>query len=283
MRSVLGRICRVGPAACRRASSFSALEEEAWGDAGVAAAYTAMWCGMTSQTVQPLLRAAAVEPGQRVLDACTGPGVVAQAAAAMGCRVTALDFSPAFLDQCAARCRGLPVACVLGDAASLPVADSTLDAVVCNYGVLHLPAPERFFAEAHRVLRPGGSLSFSVWAPPPANEAFARVLDAVAEHGDPSVPLPDGPPFFGFAEPATVAEALRAAGFDGIRTEVVPQQLRLAGGGDDLCGMVLEGTARTRALLLAQRPEDRSAICAAIARESPGCLAMPAVVSRATA
>jgi SAM-dependent methyltransferase len=88
-----------------------------------------------------------------------------------------------------------------GDAEALPFSTSgaehsagLFDAVTCNFGVLHLGRPEDFFAEAHRVLRPGGRLAFTVWAAPPATEGFAITLGALGEHGDPNVALPAGPP-----------------------------------------------------------------------------------------
>jgi SAM-dependent methyltransferase len=45
-----------------------------------------------------------------------------------------------------------------GDAARLELADGTFDVVVCVEAAFHFEARERFFAEAHRVLRPGGRL-----------------------------------------------------------------------------------------------------------------------------
>ena len=58
------------------------------------------------------------------------------------------------------------------------------------------------------MLRPGGRLAFTVWAPPPATEGFAVTLDAIAAHGRAGVELqlPSGPPFFAFAD----AERVRA-------------------------------------------------------------------------
>merc|ERR1712039_521127 len=81
------------------------------------------------------------------------------------------------------------------DATSLPYAAGRFDAVVCSFGVLHLATPDDFFSESARVLAPGGRLAFTVWAPPPATEAFDCILNAVKTVGNPDVPLPPGPPF----------------------------------------------------------------------------------------
>ncbi len=48
--------------------------------------------------------------------------------------------------------------CATGD--SIPLADTSVDAVVCEYVVEHLENPERVMLEIHRVLRPGGRFVF---------------------------------------------------------------------------------------------------------------------------
>ena len=55
----------------------------------------------------------------------------------------------------AAARRNAPAAdCQQGDAQNLPYGDNTFDAVVCGYGIMHLPEPDRALAEMRRVLRP---------------------------------------------------------------------------------------------------------------------------------
>ena len=44
-----------------------------------------------------------------------------------------------------------------GDAEALPFESSSLDAVVMNFGLLHLARPDVALAEAFRVLRPAGA------------------------------------------------------------------------------------------------------------------------------
>ena len=78
----------------------------------------------------------------------------------------------------------LPAVMLLpGDAHALPFQQSAVDeagglfdAVVCNFGVLHLGEPEKFFSEAFRLLRPGGKFGFTVWCAPPETEGFAITL-----------------------------------------------------------------------------------------------------------
>lgn len=174
------------------------------------------------------------EQGTRLLDVATGPGYVVLAALERGAMCAGLDFSASMLELAQANvdimsnqraANGedeiLAVMLLPGDAEALPFDQDTVDAagglfdaVVCNFGVLHLGEPTQFFAEAHRLLRPGGKLAFTVWCPPPATEGFAITLGAIAQCGDPNVNLPPGPPFFHYSDEANAAEHLAAAGFD---------------------------------------------------------------------
>jgi demethylmenaquinone methyltransferase/2-methoxy-6-polyprenyl-1,4-benzoquinol methylase len=101
--------------------------------------------------------AAAVRPGDRVLDVCCGTGDLAIAARAAGGDVTGLDFSEPMLER--ARRKAAEIEWVEGDALALPFADESFDAVTVGFGVRNLPNAERGLAELRRVLRPGGRLA----------------------------------------------------------------------------------------------------------------------------
>jgi ubiquinone/menaquinone biosynthesis C-methylase UbiE len=53
-----------------------------------------------------------------------------------------------------------------GDGEILAFADASFDAVICAFGLLHMPSPDRAIAEAYRVLKAGGRYAFTVWASP---------------------------------------------------------------------------------------------------------------------
>jgi SAM-dependent methyltransferase len=176
----------------------------------------------------------------------------------------------------------------VADAQDLPFEDGVFDAVVMNFGLLHLAWPERAVAEAARVLRPGGRFSFTVWAPPEETAGFGIVLRAVADHGKPDVPLPDGPPFFRFSDPAECRRLLLGAGLGEPAITRAPQTWRLDRP-DELFEIMTAGTVRTAALLRAQEPGALAAIRAATVagaeayRQNGGIeLPMPAVVAAAT-
>src|SRR5207302_5786133 len=123
--------------------------------------------------------------------------LVSAAAAARSADVTGLDFSSAMIAE--ARRRHPAIEFSEGDAEALPFDASAFDAVVMNFGLLHLARPDTAIAEAHRVLRPGGRYALTVWAPPEQAVGFGMTLRAIQEHGNPNVGLPEGPPFFRFS------------------------------------------------------------------------------------
>ena len=113
-----------------------------------------------------VLEEAGIEPGDRVLDYGCGPGTYTPDVAKMvgeSGKVYALDIHPLAVKrvQDLAEKRELTnVRTILSDCdTGLP--DDSVD-VVLLYDILHmLSEPQAVLAELHRVLKPGGTLSFS--------------------------------------------------------------------------------------------------------------------------
>lgn len=234
---------------------------------------------LTSQAIAPLLDAVLLKKNMKLLDVATGPGYVAAAAAARGAQATGLDFAAAMVAE--ARKNHPSITFEEGDAEELPFADASFDAVTMNFGLLHLGRPERAIAEACRVLRPGGSFAFTVWAKPEEARGFGIVLAAIQKHGNLNAPIPSGPPFFRFSEEAESRRVLLEAGFAAAQFRKIPQTWRLESP-QDLWEFMLGGTVRTGALLRAQTPQALAAIRAEVVAASSKELPMPAVLASAT-
>ena len=72
-------------------SAFSEFEHAGW--QRLAGGYNTHFKQLVVQTIDPLLDAARVGPGCRLLDLCSGPGYVANRARHRGAVPTGLDFS----------------------------------------------------------------------------------------------------------------------------------------------------------------------------------------------
>ena len=244
-------------------AAFRAFEHAGW--ESIVEAYDAAFRALTAQTIGPLLDAVGIGPGMQVLDEATGPGYVAAAAAARGADVTAVDFAAAMVAEARQQHPGLDMR--QADVEALPFDDGSFAAVVMNFGALHLAQPDLAFAEAYRVLRPGGGFAFTVWAPPQVNAGFDMVLRAIHAHGTTNVPLPSGPPFFRFGDPAESTHSLQAVGFTDVQAVVLPLVWELPQP-EAMLEVMQRATVRMAGLLRAQSPDALAAIRAAVTEEA---------------
>jgi SAM-dependent methyltransferase len=129
---------------------------------------------------------------------------------------------------------------------------------------LHLEQPEKALAEAFRVTKPGGRLALTVWSTPDKAVAFQRVLDAVKAHGDASVHIPVGPPFFRFSDHDEMRKSLIAAGFKSVEIIEIAMTWSLQRD-EDLFYAFFTGTPRTGGLLRAQETDKLDRIKSAVA------------------
>lgn len=245
--------------------TFRKFEHSGWQK--VADGYHDYFASLTQQTIMPLLDAARVNEGQVVLDVATGPGYVAAAAARRKANVKGIDFSALMIAK--AKYLYPTIEFSEGDAESLAFDDATFNSVVMNFGMLHLEQPEKAIAEAFRVLKSGGWFSFSVWALPKDALGFDFILKAIEAHGDGSVKLPSGPPFFRFADEAECDKTLQNAGFAKPTITKIPMKWQLASG-DDYFDAFYTGTPRTGGTLRAQPPENLERIKAAATKAAAG-------------
>lgn len=144
------------------------------------------WLRAIEPVASVLVEVAGVHPGWRVLDAATGDGNVALAAAAAGADVDACDFTPAMVARARERARSgaggaaaaggadeaggaaelAPAARVsLADVQALTYPDGTFDAVLSAFGFALAPRALRTARELVRVCKPGGVVALAAWVP----------------------------------------------------------------------------------------------------------------------
>lgn len=234
---------------------FKHFEHRGW--QAVAERYDAAFVGATGQSIAPVLDALGTGPGVRLLDVACGPGDATAAAAARGARVLGVDFAAEMVALAQRKWPGVEFK--EGDAEKLALPDAVFDAVMMNFGVLHLANPDRALAECFRVVRPGGRLAFTVWEPPPQTVPFAIVLEAVEKHGIVNIGVPPGPPMFRFADSHEALRVLGEVGFATVGFKALPITLALAEP-DALFQIMLEAGVRTSGLLKAQTPAALDAI-----------------------
>lgn len=197
-------------------AAFVRFEAEGW--SLIPEGYHRFFGPITGRAAEPLLDAAAVGAGTRVLDVATGPGYLAGRAAARGASAVGVDLAPAILALAADL--NPAVEYRHGDAHHLPFEDSSFDAVVSGFLLPHLGDHARAMAELVRVLAPGGRLAVSTWDLPGRTEIPGLLLAAVQEAGaSPPADLPAGPPFFRYSDDGALGGLLRGAGLDDVQVD----------------------------------------------------------------
>lgn len=170
-----------------------------------------------------LARRAAAIGGANVLEIASGTGISTVAlrkALPPSTRITATDLNGAMLEIAKAKLPEGAVTFQTADAMALPFVNDTFDLVVIQFGVMFFPDKPAAYAEARRVLKPGGTLLFNAWGSMAAN-AFGEIA-----HRDAELFLPDNPPKFyltpfGYSDSAQVRADLLAGGFRNVEHDVV--------------------------------------------------------------
>lgn len=159
-----------------------------------------------------LARAARLGEGTRVADFCAGLGGPARYfARRYGATVTGIELTPERVAGAAKLTAlvglGDAVRVLQGDVTNAPLSDASVDAVISQEALLHVPDKQQALREAFRILRPGGRLAFTDWIVhrPLSSDDAALLWEGMAAQTLQSV--------------ARYQTLLSNAGFQGVETE----------------------------------------------------------------
>jgi SAM-dependent methyltransferase len=223
-----------------------------------------------------LFAAAALCPGERVLDVGCGTGPTTRRAAravGAGGRVVGLDISAQMLAAAAAQPNedgGAPLEWVTADAASWEPDPGAFDVVLSRFGVMFFADPAAAFGRLAAATCPGGRLAMTVWARRDESELFAvplrAALDELRRRGVAVQAPSEDDAAFSLADPAAVTTLLTGAGWSGVACTRHRLALPFEGGLDASAAAVAAiDTGHTRLVTAELDSADRAAVTAAIA------------------
>ena len=244
-------------------SEFEKMERDGWGNPSIAKGYADGFDMATRLVAEKLADGVSAGPNVKVLDVCTGHGVVAKELVARGAAVIGLDFSEPMIFLAKSF---VPTAqFVQGDAMALEFADESFDAVTIGFGVPHFPDPSRGLQEAARVLKPGGKIAFSIWQGKGSDGSFGWLFDAIGRLADPLITIPTGPDAHALVDISIARPIVEDAGFADVKLVDIASELSLQNP-EALFDLFDGGAVRTASLLSRQSAPIRDAIRSDLAK-----------------
>jgi ubiquinone/menaquinone biosynthesis C-methylase UbiE len=179
---------------------------------------------MGKPVTDALVEYARPAPGMQVLDLASGTGEpaisIASRVEAHG-HVIALDLSADLLEIAMqrARARGLAnFSTQQADAHSLPFPDDRFDLATSRFGIMFFGDPVMALKELRRVLRPGARACFLAWGPF-EQPYWQSMMGIVHRHVGGPLLQPGATNPFRYAQPGSLSEVLRSAGFNAVEEE----------------------------------------------------------------
>jgi SAM-dependent methyltransferase len=180
-----------------------------------------------------MLDMAHLEPGDHVLDVAAGDGYQSIAAAqrvGSGGHVLAVDLAPEQLKYAAAAAQQAGVehfGIRVMDGENLDLADASFDAVLCHFGLMFFPDPDRGLREMLRVLKPGAWASLVIFAAGGTPESLLASSIVRSRLGEES-PVPERISSASLGAPGVLKLRLETAGFQAVEAHELSVPLRLA-------------------------------------------------------
>ncbi|SHK65917.1 Ubiquinone/menaquinone biosynthesis C-methylase UbiE [Shimia gijangensis] len=178
-----------------------------------------------------LIKRAATQPGERILDIGCGTGATTRAfvpRVAPSGKITAVDISPAFVSH--ARDRAKLTAdnteFVVADAQSAEISGAPFDLVISRFGSMFFADPVEAFRNILKQMKPAGRLTIAAWAKAKGNPWFeAPKSAAVKILGPLDQSNPNAPGPLGFQNVEHVVGILKEAGFQNVEGETATVEL----------------------------------------------------------
>ena len=173
-------------------------------------------------------RVVSLQPA-RILETAAGTGIVTRAMRGVlpQADIVATDINPAMLELAARHVAKERTAFEPANAQDLPYPDASFDAVVCQFGIMFFPDKVLANREARRVLHPAGHYLLVTFDRLDRNPVTSAAETAVAAMfpDDPPRYMERGP--FSYADPDSIEQDLRAAGFTDIDLETIGLSSRI--------------------------------------------------------
>ncbi len=189
-------------------------------------------------------KTAAVSPRQ-VLELAAGTGIVTRhvSSALEDGHIVVTDLNEPMLDIARTKFSETDnVSFQTADAQELPFDDASFDAVICQFGHMFFPDRAKAYAEALRVLKPGGIYLFSTWgtnAENPYSELVIETLSAAFDGHPPGfMKVP-----FSLYDAAAILDEVAQAGFVEPRHEYVEHASTVASFDNFALGLMLGSPA----------------------------------------
>jgi SAM-dependent methyltransferase len=210
-----------------------------------------------------LLRRAAPQAGERVLDLACGTGVIARHVAPLvgvSGRVVAVDISPDMLTV--ARSIPAPPGAAVewreGNASELDIEAGAFDLVICQQGLQFFPDRAKGAEAMHRALAAGGRAIIAVWRELERHDVLKALFTAESEHLQ--LPLEQLATPFSLSGDSELRAILEGAAFRGISIEPLEMDVKFPS-----ADHWVELTVRGRAAVIPELAHDGDTLAALLA------------------